>query len=163
MAIGYEVFNENGESIAGGIFHGDNEAEIIQKFWNKLWDLGIDDNTCHEFIGWNSNGFDMPFLLRKSWKYGLKRIPAFLTGYKWPDSKFIDLMQVWSCGAKEYVKLDTVAKFLGVGEKNGDGKYFKDMYEEDVEKALAYLENDIKMTVAVAQKMLTNRRYGIQG
>ena len=63
-------------------------------------------------------------------------------------------MLVWSCGSKEYVKLDTVAKFFEVGQKNGDGKFFKEMYEENIEKALEYLKNDVAMTVAVAQKML---------
>lgn len=154
MAIGYEIFDSEGKSTAGGIFHGNDEKEIIQKFWNKLYELGIDNNTSHKFIGWNSNGFDIPFLLRKSWKYDLQNVPTYLSDYKWPQSRFIDLMLVWSCGSKEYVKLDTVAKFFGVGQKNGDGKFFKEMYEEDVEKALEYLKNDVAMTVAVAQKML---------
>lgn len=149
LAIGYKIYGKNSTDIE--ILHGKHEKELISEFWDIL-----KDNPEHAVVGWNSNGFDMPFMIRKSWLYSLENIPTYLASWNKPLYKFIDLMQIWGCGFHEFVKLDTVAKYFGIGSKNGDGAKFKEMYLNNVEEALNYLKNDVELTSKVAQKMLYN-------
>lgn len=145
LAIGYQL-NDNDIQV----IHGLPEHQLISQFWNIISSQPTDTNI----IGWNSNGFDFPFMIRKSWKYGIELPQNILTAYNKLSSRCIDLMLLWGCGIKEYTKLDTVAKFFNVGTKNGDGRFFKEMYIENKEKAIKYLHNDVFMTAAVADKML---------
>lgn len=150
LAIGYRRYNLDGACDPIKILHGLPEDVLIKEFWNMINNSGPDS----KIIGWNSNGFDMPFMIRKSWKYGLDNTPQFLSDWNRPLPRYIDLMQMWGCGSHEYTKLDTAAKYFGVGQKNGDGKFFKEMYKEDPDKAVAYLTNDVDITDKVAEKML---------
>ena len=147
-----------GEVLAIGLQYDDKpvemlydmpESEMIKHFWNIVNEL-----EAYSVVGWNSNGFDLPFMIRKSWKYGIRIPDDMFTPYGKFSSRYIDLMLNWGCGVKEYVKLDTVAKFFGIGAKNGDGKFFKDMYKNNKTAALEYLENDVLITKAVAEKMI---------
>lgn len=144
LAIGFQYDNKPVEML-----YDMPESEMIEQFWNVVNRL-----ETYSVVGWNSNGFDLPFMIRKSWKYGIRIPDDMFTPYGKFSNRYIDLMLNWGCGVKEYVKLDTVAKFFGIGAKNGDGKFFKDMYKNNKTAALKYLENDVLITKAVAEKML---------
>lgn len=47
--------------------------------------------------------------------------------------------------------LDVIAKHLGVGAKNGDGKAFAELWASDRAQAVAYLRNDVQLTAKVAE------------
>ena len=49
--------------------------------------------------------------------------------------------------------LDTIAKHLGVGQKNGHGEDFARLWQTDREKALAYLRNDLELTGRIAEAL----------
>ena len=53
----------------------------------------------------------------------------------------------------EKVKLDVVAKSLGVGAKNGNGALFYKQVLEDYEQASEYLKNDVDLVRKCAIKM----------
>jgi hypothetical protein len=68
-------------------------------------------------------------------------------------------MREWSCcGRPDFIGLDTLAKFLGVGEKSSDcdGARFAELFagsEAERETALEYLRNDVAITKATAEKI----------
>ena len=121
LAIGYcEYDTETKERSETKIIEG-VESEILKEFW----DIISDKNAI---VGFNSNYFDIPFLMRRSWKNNVNT-PTILQNGKYIDIKFVDLINIWSCGAPQKIKLDTLAKFLNVGGKNGDGALFSEIYK----------------------------------
>ena len=49
--------------------------------------------------------------------------------------------------------LDTIAKHLGVGAKNGSGADFAALWQSDRAKAADYLRNDLQLTAQVAEAL----------
>ena len=150
-----------GRVVAIGII-GDNcarilsggEKEILTEFWTLF------ATTTTPFVGWNSNNFDVPFLMRRSWALGVVAPNVYQGRYL--DKRFIDLMEVFACGEYGYkAKLDDVAHFLGAeGKYDGGctGETFAQMWESgdlaDREMARAYLQADLNATKAIAEKLL---------
>lgn len=63
-------------------------------------------------------------------------------------------MDVWQLGqTQDRISLDTAAKYFGIGQKLGDGKDFSAWWESDRAKAMEYLENDLLLTVKLAEKL----------
>lgn len=148
VAIGIKTADE--EKILSG-----NEAEILRGFWEIFM------MTPCAFAGWNINGFDIPFMVRRSWANGVI-VPNIYNG-RYLDKRFIDLMEVFGCGEYGYkAKLDDVANFLGVqGKYDGDctGEEFAEKFlsGDDVARAQAeeYLKCDVRATWAIAEKLFT--------
>lgn len=127
---------------------GDEEF-ILETFWGMFSTGGFERLP---WVGFNCKGFDLPFLIQRSWHLKVP-LPAVFSGRYFSD-RIIDLMEVFSCfqkGAK--VSLDRVSKFLGSGEKNGNGADFAKLYASDRAKALEYLANDIKLLQSNAALM----------
>jgi hypothetical protein len=125
------------------------EVNILTGFWN------LTAHLCgRQFAGHNILAFDLPFIMRRSWAVGL-RVPASdFDGHRL-SPRFVDTMKLWACGVYgERVSLDYLSKHLGVGEKNGNGKNFAALYDSDRKAALAYLENDCRLTAKAIQRML---------
>lgn len=147
VAIGIKT--EESETILSG-----NEADILRQFWELY------GTTSEPFVGWNNNGFDVPFLVRRSWKNGIV-VPNVYQG-RYLDKRFIDLMEMFACGEYGYkLKLDNAARFFGVeGKYQGDctGADFAMMFESDdpvaQAKAVEYLKCDLRATYVIAEKML---------
>lgn len=122
-----------------------HEAELIERFFS----LAMSKQTM---IGFNSHSFDIPFIVRRAWRYGL-RVPRQLLQRYLPD-EFIDLMKVWMLGNYDQkISLNSLAKYFMVGEKTGDAKDFAKYYREDRAKATEYLTQDLKMTFECAKRM----------
>ena len=131
----------------------DDEAETLRKAWQAIEDAARDRRIV---VGFNSNRFDLPFMTRRSWALGVP-VPSGVYGARGyvNGQAFVDLMDEWACGDRQAtIKLDTLAKFLGCGAKNGSGAEFAGLWETDRAKALAYLENDMAITAKVAVKLL---------
>lgn len=148
-AIGY---TEAGSDVVK-IIHGKQEADILTEFFGAISQNGALNSYL---IGFNSKNFDIPFLLQRAWKLGLQ-IPQGITdtgaGRLRLSAMNIDLMESFNFGAKAFVSLDKVARFLGVGKKTGNGAQFWELYNSDKEAALAYLDNDVRLTEAIYNKM----------
>jgi hypothetical protein len=141
--------------------HG--EAAIIASFWKQVFNwpttkeeadkLKYDDLTPATLLGFNCKSFDLPFLIRRSWKLGIQ-VPIELGGgnlYTFMRDNVRDIMDDWRCTNRDQtISLDCLARFLGVGSKNGNGKDFAMM---DTETALQYVANDLALTRDVAMKM----------
>jgi DNA polymerase elongation subunit (family B) len=108
-----------------------------------------------KLIGYNVRHFDLPFLCRRAYVHGV-RVPLILaeTVQNRYSRTVIDLMEVWLCGDRNFKgqSLDNVAKACGVGEKTGSGADFSRLFSVDKFAALAYLRNDIELTVKLAKR-----------
>lgn len=139
LAIGVYIDDEHRSMISL-----DDEAEVIRWFWNLI-------GSSTMLVGFCSHRFDLPFLVRRSWALGVD-VPAGFVGRYFRNS--IDLIERWQMGARdETISLDRLAKFLGVGQKTGDGAYFHQLLKMDPVAAEDYLRNDIELTVRCAAKL----------
>lgn len=163
LAIGFCDSLENVHTLAvGSIQDDDAEADLIEDFWqwyNKTRAGG------HQLIGHNIFGFDIPFLIRRSWLLGVD-VPSTVmdSNYRYPSHTFVDTRSVWDCGSKWSgngvpSSLDAIGRAMGEGGKP-DGmtgadfwKLFYTKEKANVEKALAYLRNDVVVNSRVARRM----------
>ena len=149
LAIGFQ----NEESFwceSGG--DENNEAKILREFWSSF-DVAL--VTKAKVVGHNIFGFDLPFIIQRSWINGIVPSPGVLDKGKWWSDVLVDTMARWQAGnhRSQFCSLDSLARVLRVGAKNGDGKYFHQMWAEDRTKAIEYLRNDLDMTYRVALKL----------
>ncbi len=129
-----------------------SESVLLRGFWEFV------ARKKSPWVGHNIHGFDLPFLMRRSYLLGVDVPRQQLMKGRFFTDRFVDTMVLWQCGGRDYVKLDTLCKALGVKGKGDDcsGKLFHTMFDaggEDRVKALAYLANDLDMTLAVAEAM----------
>lgn len=71
---------------------GYDESRIIGQFWATV--AAAPD---HAFVGHNIFGFDLPFLVRRSWLLGVD-VPAGVRDGRYWSRQFVDTMDVWGCG-----------------------------------------------------------------
>lgn len=125
------------------------EAEILHEFWDAV----RDGDGIHKLIGFNVALFDLPLLCRSSYRLGVSVPRALREGRYWSRS-VIDLRDLWTFNDRQAVgSLDTVAKYLGVGAKSGNGADFASLWQTDRQKAENYLRNDLAITAAIARKL----------
>lgn len=134
-----------------------SEAAVLASFW-AMFDGQIARGA--KLIGHNIYGFDLPFLVRRSWLLGVPVPPEAcnLSGGRWQWSRtFVDTMTAWGCGVYgERISLDRAAEFFGVTRKNGDGARFHVLFHgtpDERGQAIDYLANDLVMTWEVAEKV----------
>jgi hypothetical protein len=66
----------------------------------------------------------------------------------------VDLREEWQLGDRQARgSLNTIAKYLGVGEKHGNGSDFARLWKEDRVRAEAYLRKDLELTARVAERL----------
>lgn len=128
-------------------FEANNEARGLKNFW--MWLDTMQLALSHNVVGFAIFHFDLPFLLRRSWVHGVQVPMIVRRSSRWQPwhENIQDMAELWQCGNREQrVSLDTLAKTLGVGAKNGDGKDFAKLYATDKDAAFAYLRNDLNLT-----------------
>ena len=127
-----------------------SEAIILHEFWETIHDAG---DLLHPLIGFNIFAFDLPFLIRRSWKHGATVPLGIRRGRYWGD-QIIDLRSEWQLGDRQAPgSLDTIAKHLGVGAKIGNGKDFAALWEANKDQAISYLRNDLELCGLIAKKL----------
>ena len=139
------------------IAHEPAEEQLIESFWSKF---AACESAGRTMVGHNIHGFDLPFLIRRSWMLGLDPpVDKLLSQGRYWNRILVDTMQRWQCGNyRDYVKLDILARSLGHNGKPDEitGADFARLYfgtEQERQQALDYLKNDLEMTRAVAIAM----------
>ena len=137
------------------ILHGPNERDMLSRFWSaarKAYREGL------VLAGHYIKSFDLPYLARRSFVHGVV-IPKELRPQRmryWPFM-FFDTAEAWSFGdPQSRIGLDRLARFLGLEGKNGTGEHFGKLYKEDQAAALAYLEQDLKVSKEVAEVLFNS-------
>lgn len=136
------------------------ESQLLSDFW-KLYKLRRNER----FAGLNILGFDLPFLIRRSWLNQVE-VPQPVADFsgKWVnfDKQFIDLRNVWLLGQQWSQcdsSLDHIAKALGLnGKLDGEvtGANFAQYWNgtaEEHELACVYLLNDLIETKNIAARL----------
>lgn len=134
---------------SNGILEG-SEVEILLRFWE--WVNNSASGAHYKIAGFNIFSFDLPFLIRRSWKHRIQ-MPPIRNGRFWAPY-FIDLRDSWSCGEYQASgSLDAISKHLGIGGKLGNGRDFARLYNDQSTKpqAIAYLQDELKKLEAIAQ------------
>jgi 3'-5' exonuclease len=135
-----------------------SERNLLSVFW-RLTQRAIASKEL--MVGHNILGFDLPFLLRRSWLLGVEPTEDVFDGRYWHRC-FTDTMKRWQCGSyqERFVKLDAIAKAFGVAGKLTDGGVsgaeFSRFYwgsPEERQLALEYLVRDVEIIATVAGKM----------
>lgn len=146
-----------------GLEPSETEHDILQSFWDGF----ICGDDTEPYAGWNIFGFDLPFLVKRSWKLGVVIPPAIREANdRYWSTRLVDLMKRFQVGnpSERFTKLDDAARFFGVGDKGRgvedggcDGATFARLWlstlEAERERAIAYLLNDMQITAGVARRM----------
>jgi len=131
----------------------ESESSLLAEWWQVVRDAIRSDS---KLIGFNSDAFDLPFLVRRSWKLGVVVPPEVIVAGRWHRC-FVDLMRQWACGVYgERVSMDRLAAYLGCTRKNGEAAEFARLFQgsdEERKQAVEYLRNDLRMTMDVADRM----------
>lgn len=152
VAIGMR-YGADGKACIDTVAPDRTEERMLRNFWDAF---GAHVAAGHQFIGFNIARFDVPYLIRRSWIHSLRILPNLYRGrYLNPDI-FTDLAEVWSMGSRdEYISLRRLAEALDVGTKNDENsKGFGALLLSNRAEAIAHLENDLRLTEAVANRLL---------
>lgn len=152
LAIGLLSVSPGGE--AETLIHPDDgfavrtERAMLEEFWGRLQGP---HGSLPQLVGFNCNGFDLPFLVKRSWALGVRVAPTIRQGRYWDA---MDVMEAWTMGDRQQrISLDRMARHFGLGGKVGSGKNFAPLYKQDKPAALDYLRQDLQLTKLCAQKM----------
>ncbi len=128
----------------------DDEARTLREVWELTrGEMG----RQNPMIGFNICNFDLPFLFRRSWKHRVAVPFGIRRGRYWGD-QIVDLRDAWQLGDRQARgSLDSIAKHLGVGAKNGDGKTFAELWQSNRKQAESYLRNDVELTALIADAL----------
>ena len=146
IAIGMLDLETDNFSIISNV----DEAQLLREFWQTTrGEMG----RINPLIGFNICNFDLPFLFRRSWKHRIAVPFGIRRGRYWGD-QVVDLRDAWQLGDRQARgSLDSIAKHLGFGGKNGDGKEFAELWRRDRDRAVAYLRNDVDLTARIAEAL----------
>lgn len=150
VAIGYHAAEAEPVVIGVG-WSVKTEADVLAHFWETF---AYCSKAKRPLAGWNTHGFDLPFLVRRSWINDVAVPQGLLERGRYWHETFVDLMQIFSCGKYgDFVSLHRACQAFGLAGKNGSGADFHRLWTEDRDKAIAYLLNDVKQTYEVAARM----------
>lgn len=145
---------EQGRIICIGIAIDDGKpfaVDTVEDFYESI------PNNVDLFVGHNFRAFDAPFIYKHAIRSGIN----VKIGQRFRFNKFrgniADTMELWGCdvwGSK--TKLDTIARFLGVGHKTDgiDGSRVFDYWRDGrVDEIKSYCCDDVELTRAVYKRI----------
>ena len=145
ICIGYTI-DDSPQMITG------DEANILSLFESKISELFYMNNYI--FCGWNIGSFDLPWLWRKSIQHDLPKLRKMIP--KDNRTAYIDLMKVWASDYKDFVSLDSCAKFLNIPHETEKGSSVFDWWQKgEIDKIADHCCKDILTT-----KEIYGRIYG---
>jgi hypothetical protein len=129
-----------------------SEQDTLELFWFRIEEIRNNIREVLHFVGWNITSFDIPWLWRKSMQHDLKGLRNII-----PHGNRLlqtDLMKVWAADFKDYVSLDSCAKFLGIEHTGGSGSdVFKWWQDNDGMAIKNHCEQDIKTTMKIYERI----------
>ncbi|WP_031386505.1 ribonuclease H-like domain-containing protein [Desulfonatronum thiodismutans] len=151
LCIGFQVGEDDEpRSFTSGLGEVGDEADVLREFENAVIEECGRDRP--EWVAFNGHGFDLPWIWRKSIKYGLEFLPGMINFDRYRGN-IIDPMRLWCPhDYRGYVKLGDLAEFLGIGAKTQgfDGSMVFDAWREGrLEEIAAYCRDDVQLLAAV--------------
>ncbi len=149
VCIGAIFLSDDLEPRGAASWYGPNEKELLQRFWTRMG-----KERPGLWITHNGLGFDLPFIKKRSVIHQV-RPPFDINLAKFRTEPVYDTMAVWSnWDNRGWVKLDTLARVLGVETKSGSGAQVQSMWERGESKEIAlYCLHDTYVTYACYSRM----------
>lgn len=151
------LYAERATVLVVGMMNSNKETTFIEgsekDVLNKTWELYLE--CSHHIIGHYIKGFDIPFLMRRSWMNGIIPPHSLMDG-RYLNRNIKDTMEAWACGTKDTISLHNLCLALGLNGKMGNGKDFAPKYHQggsQRQEALEYLASDLLLTHQAANKM----------
>ena len=133
-----------------------DEKELLENF-NKDLEAVYKNNPSTRLVGFNSNGFDSPFLLKRSIINGVKPATPLDEGTSKPwELKQLDLAKIWQGTAFYPDSLIAVATALGLPSPKDalDGSEVSSaFYEGRLDEIVTYCLKDVETTIRVYRKL----------
>lgn len=132
-----------------------DERNDLEKFFMFV----ENHHTDSMFVGFNTNDFDIPFIVMRAVYHKIKVPPSFYSGghYGGAGKQFRDLHNETAFGSFDRKKnkrsLRNTSVALGYGDKSDVGKFFSDVWKENRMEADEYLRNDLKITLDLANRL----------
>lgn len=136
----------------------DNENDLVGGLHNMLnkETHGVVCQSDMVFIGHNAFAFDMKWIWRRAVKIGCKSLAQRINFDRYRGN-IRDTMTMWGCGDnRDYVSLDKLAEFLGVGRKapGMDGSKVFDLWQAgDTAAVIEYCKQDVELTREVYKRL----------
>ena len=147
LCIGYRLERDEPAILSSD---ADGEAAMLRQWWELL-------NTWERqprLIGFNIKAFDLPFLIKRSWKHRITPPYWIRHGRYWNDL-IVDLREVWQLGDnRAHGSLGAISRHLGLGEKAGNGADFANLWKTNRQAAIDYCLQDVKLTQQVADVLM---------
>ena len=124
-----------------------SEAHLLHILWACM------DSTMSHVCGYNIIGFDLPYIIKRSFALGIKPT-VYLDLRRYQQRPTTDLMQLLAHWDREKIKsLKFVCKRYGIENPlpELDGSQYAEM---DTDTRLAYVKNDVDMTVELYKRMV---------
>ena len=133
-----------------------DEKELLENF-NKDLEAVYKNNPSTRLVGFNNNGFDSPFLLKRSIINGVKPSTPIDEGTSKPwELKQLDLAKIWQGTAFYPDSLIAVATALGLPSPKDalDGSEVSNaFYKGRLDEIVTYCLKDVETTVRVYRKL----------
>lgn len=147
LCIGYRIEHDQPAVLCAD---ADGEAAMLRQWWAALNDF----QRQPRIIGFNIKAFDLPFLIRRSWRHRLTPPYWLRQGRYWNDL-IVDLREVWQLGdSRAHGSLGAISRHLGLGEKAGNGADFSALWQTDRQAAINYCLRDVQLTQQVADILI---------
>jgi DNA polymerase elongation subunit (family B) len=149
VCIGLLAFSDSMEPQGAMAWYGGREKELLQQFW--AW---IGRNRPSLYVTHNGLGFDLPFIKKRSIIHQV-RPTVEISLVKFRTEPVYDTLAIWSnWDSRGWVKLDVLARALGVETKSGSGKQVAEMWQAGRGREIAeYCLQDCYVTYACYSKM----------
>lgn len=147
LCIGYRL-DRNEPAILSS--DADGEAAMLRQWWELLdaWERHT------RIIGFNIKAFDLPFLIKRSWKHRVT-VPYWIRNGRYWNDLIVDLREVWQLGDnRAHGSLGAISRHLGLGEKAGNGAMFSELWQTNRQAAIDYCLQDVKLTQQVADVLI---------
>lgn len=147
LCIGYRIERDIPAVLCSDV---DGEAEMLKQWWKAIATF----DRQPRLIGFNIKAFDLPFLIRRSWKHRID-VPYWLRGGRYWNDLIVDLRDVWQLGDnRAHGSLASISRHLGLGEKAGNGAMFSELWQTDREAAINYCLRDVQLTQQIADILI---------
>ncbi len=149
VCIGMIAFSDSMEPQGALAWYGGQEKELLRQFWAWMGKARPGLVITH-----NGLGFDLPFIKKRSIIHQVK--PTIeISLAKFRTEPVYDTLAIWSnWDSRGWVKLDVLARALGVETKSGSGKQVAEMWQAGRGREIAeYCLQDCYVTYACYSKM----------
>ncbi len=147
LCIGYRIDHDVPSVLCADT---DGEAEMLRQWWRLITSM----ERQPSMIGFNVKPFDLPFIIKRSWKHRIMP-PYWLRQGRYWSELVVDLRETWQLGDnRAHGSLGAISRHLGLGDKAGSGADFSLLWNTNRQAAIDYCLHDVKLTQQVADILI---------